>query len=142
VQPPRAEPVGPVDPDERIEVSLTLVPRRPLSELEVRLDRPMSREEFAASYGADPIAISRVENFARSNHLEVLETSLPRRTVRLAGRAVDMACAFGVNLVRQRLEDGNEFRAPDGDITIPEELKGAVEGVFGLDTRPVARPRE
>jgi kumamolisin len=141
VQPPPAESLGPVDPDERIEVSLTLAPRRPLNELEARLDRPMTREEFAASYGADPSAISTVESFARSHGLEVVESSAARRTVRIGGRAEDMEHVFGVRLTRQRLEDGTEFRAPDREAQIPAELQGIVEGVFGLDTRPIARRR-
>ena len=50
---------APVDPNERIEISVMLKPRRPLEELEARLNQPgaavLSREEFAASYGADPV---------------------------------------------------------------------------------------
>jgi kumamolisin len=121
---------------------LTLAPRRPLSELETRLGQPMSREEYAAAYGADPTAMSTVEAFARSHGLDVIEASAPRRTIRLGGRADEVAAAFGVTLVRQRLADGTEFRAPDGEVKMPPELSGIVEGVFGLDTRPVARRRE
>lgn len=132
--------LGPVDPDEAVELSLTLRPRRPLSEaLESR--RPLTREEFAASYGADPSDIERVDQFAHEHGLEVLEASQPRRTVRVAGRAADIAPLFGVSLVRQRLPDGSECRVPDGDVRVPDELSGAVQGVFGFDTRPIARPR-
>ena len=134
--------LGPVNPDERVEVSLTLKPRRPLSELESRLDHPMSREEFAANYGADPNDITRVESFAHDHSLDVVEASQPRRTVRLAGRAADMSAAFGVSLQRMRLDDGTEARAPDQEVQVPGALSGSVEGVFGLDTRPIARPRE
>ena len=141
VQPPPADPIRPADPDERVEVSLTLAPRRPLSELEARLDQPMSREEFAANYGADPAAIATVETFAHAHGLEVLEASAPRRTVRLGGRGEDIGRVFGVTLMRQRLEDGTEFRAPDREVQLPPDLSGIVEGVFGLDTRPVARRR-
>jgi kumamolisin len=136
-----ADVLGPVDPDERVEVSVILKPRRPLAELEARLDRPMSREEFASSYGADPDDLARVEAFARSYGLEVVESSQPRRTVRLAGRAADVGAAFGVRLHRYRLEDGTEYRAPDGSVRLPSDLEPLVEGVFGLDTRPVARSR-
>lgn len=138
----QADALGPVDPNERVEVSLMVRPRRPLSELEARLDKPMTREEFAASYGADPNDLASVERFAREHGLEVLESSQPRRTVRLGGRAADVARAFGVALQRRRLPDGTEFRAPDGPVQLPSDLQGTVEGVFGLDTRPVASPRE
>ena len=137
----QADALGPVDPDERVEVSLTLRPRHPLSELEARLGQPMSREEYAAEYGASPEDIQRVEAFASSHGLEVLEASEPRRTVKLGGRAADMEAAFDVSLVRNRLSDGTEYRAPDKPVQIPSELTGVVEGVFGLDTHPVARRR-
>jgi kumamolisin len=134
--------LGPVNPDERVEVSLMLRSRRPVSDLEARLDRPMTREEFAASYGADPNDISRVEAFAQAHKLEVVEASQPRRTVRLAGRAADMSAAFAVSLQRMRLDDGTEYQSTDREVQVPSELSGAVEGIFGLDTRPIARPRE
>jgi len=133
-----ADALGPVDPDERVEVSLILRPRRPLQELETRTAQPLSREEFAAAYGADPEDLARIEQFARQHDLEVIEASQPRRTVRLAGRSADIGAAFGVALVRQRLPDGTEFRAPDRPVQLPAEISGIVEGVFGLDTRPVA----
>lgn len=132
--------VGPVDPDEPVELSLTLRPRRPLSDaLETR--QPLTREEFAATYGADPSDIERVDQFAQHHGLKVIEASQPRRTVRLEGRAADIAPLFGVSLIRQRTPDGSEFRAPDGDVQVPDELSGAVQGVFGFDTRPIAQPR-
>jgi kumamolisin len=138
----QADVLGPVDPDERVEVSMIVRPRRPLAELEARLDRPMTREEFAASYGADPADLSQVEAFARTHGLVVLESSAARRTVRVAGRAADVERAFGVRLVRQRLGDGTEFRSPDGPVNVPDELSGIVESIFGLDTRPAAREHE
>ena len=131
--------LGPVDPGERVEVSLILRPRRQLQELETRPTQPLSREEFAAAYGADPDDIARVEAFARQHGLEVIETSQPRRTVRLAGRSADISAAFGVALARQQLPDGTQFRAPGRPVQLPAEISGIVESVFGLDTRPVAR---
>src|ERR1051326_6738503 len=91
----QADALGPVDPDERVEASLTLRPRHPLSELEARLDRPMSREEFAAAYGADPDDLGRVENFARAHGLDVLEASQPRRPGRGGGGAAGTGGALG-----------------------------------------------
>jgi kumamolisin len=126
------------DPNERLEVSLILRPRHPLAELEARLGQPMSPEEFAATYGANPEDIMQVEEFARSHGLEVVEASQPRRTVRLAGKASDLATIFGVSLQRQRLDDGSFARVASGAPVLPKELSDAVEGVFGLDTRPIA----
>jgi len=40
---------------------------------------------------------------------------------------------------QQRLPDGSTFRGFEGEISVPTDLQGIVQGVFGLDTRPVAR---
>jgi kumamolisin len=131
---------APVDPNERIEVSVTVRPRRPLEELEARLNQPgvapLSREEYAASYAAEPADVAKVEAFASQQSLDVVESSAARRTVRLAGTAADISSAFGVQLV----QDG-QFRGYTGEVQIPAELQGIVESVFGLDNHPVARSR-
>ena len=139
-----ARAIGPTDPDERIELSVLLKPRRQLEELEVRLDRglpPLTREEYAARYGADPADVARVEAFARTHGLQVIESSPARRTVRLAGPAGDLAALLGTQLIEYRSDEGTRFRAPSGPIHIPDELEDVVQAVFGLDTRPVARHR-
>ena len=133
--------LGLADPDERVEVSVIVKPRRPLDELQPGAP-PMSREEFAAAYGANQGDLQRVEDYARGRGLEVVEASQPRRTVVVAGRSADVAAAFGVSLIRQQQDDGTEYRAPDREVQVPAELQGVVEGVFGLDTRPIARHRE
>jgi kumamolisin len=146
--PADAEPLGALPPGERIEVTLHVRPRQSLDALGARLNQPgtgerpvMSREEFAAQYGADPDAIARVEAFARTHGLTVLEVSAPRRSIRLAGTAADLGAAFGVDLQRYRLPDGQTFRAHAGPSHVPANLSDAVQSVFGLDTRPIARPR-
>jgi kumamolisin len=136
---------APVDPNERIEVSVMVRPRRPLDELDARLNQPgaavLSREEFAATYGADPADVAKVEAFARQHGLEVVESSPARRTVRLAGTAADISSVFGVEFFQDTASDGGTFRGYTGSVQIPPELQGIVEGVFGLDTHPIARPR-
>lgn len=139
-----ARAVGPADSSERIELSLLLRPRRPLSELQPRLAQglaPVSREEFAASYGADPADLARVDAFAREHGLEVVESSTARRTVRLAGPAGELARLFGTELVLRESEDGAIFRAAVRPAVVPLELEGIVEAVFGFDTRPQAARR-
>jgi kumamolisin len=131
---------APVDPNERIEISVMVRPRRPLEELEARLNQPgaavLSREEFAASYGADPADVAKVEAFAGQHNLDVVESSPARRTVRLAGTTTDISAVLHV----QFFQDGR-FRGYSGDVQIPPELQGIVENVFGLDSHPVARHR-
>ena len=139
-----ARALGRVDPRRRIELSLVLRPRRPLAEVEDRLGRgepPLSREEFAAAYGADPADVGRVEAFARQHGLRVVESSPARRTVRVAGRAAELAALFGVELLDVAQADGARFLAPSGQPRVPAELQDVVQAVFGLDTRPRAQPR-
>jgi kumamolisin len=139
---PPAEGRGPVDPDERIEVSVIVRPRRSLDDLDARLSRGhpyLTREEFAATYGADAQDLAKLETFAKKHGLKVIESSPARRTVRLAGRAADVATAFGVQLIQDQLKDDTTVRRPEGEIELPAELKDVVQGVFGLDTRPIAR---
>ena len=123
---------------------MVVKPRTPLEDLDARLGQgqpALSREEFAATYGADPADLAKVEAFAGQHRLKVEESSAARRTVRLSGRAADLNRAFGVQLIHSRLPDGSPFRGYTGTITVPKDIEGIVQGVFGLDDRPVARRR-
>jgi len=60
--------------------------------------------------------------------------------VMLRGTAQNFTEAFAVNLSSYQHENGKIFRGRTGTINIPSELDGIVEGVFGLDDRPQARP--
>jgi kumamolisin len=134
-----------VDPSERIEVSVIVRPKQALDDLDARLGQAqpyLTREEFAATYGADAHDLAKVETFAKEHGLEVVESSEARRTVRLAGRATGVAKAFGVELVQERLADGSTVRGYEGEISLPSELKDVIQGVFGIDTHPIARRRD
>src|SRR4051794_20631733 len=97
-------PLGEVAPDESIDVSVLLAPRVPietLESIETRLASgapPLTREQFAAMYGASPDAIERVRAFATARGLEVIASSPERRTVVLRGPAGKLSAAFGVRL--------------------------------------------
>src|SRR5215469_15097826 len=99
LSPPNATQVGPADPSARVRVSVYLRPRGSTpnttqdatppdssgAEAAPIAEQPLSRQEFAARFGADPADIARVEQFAREHHLAVVETSIPRRVVVLEG---------------------------------------------------------
>lgn len=137
--------MGPVDPGEEITVTL-LLRRRSGAQLpnlaEARDSRrgPMSREQFAQSFGADPSDVDVVRAFATDHHLDVRQVNMAGRTVVLAGTAAAMSDAFGVELRRYRHPEG-EYRGREGEISLPADLAGIVQGVFGLDNRPQVRPR-
>lgn len=144
-----ARQIGTPDPNELIRVSIRLRPRTPLDTLTstnalsatLPKDRQyLTREEFAARYGADPGDVAKVEAFAHQHNLTVVEASLPRRTVVLSGTIANFSAAFGVTLANYEHGEGS-FRGRTGPVTVPADLAGVVQGVFGLDNRRQARPR-
>jgi len=80
-----------------------------------------------------------VRAFARSHGLEVIAEAPGRRSVLLSGTARSLSHAFHVRLGRYESPSG-AYRGREGSLRLPRELVGVVEGVFGLDNRPQARP--
>ncbi len=145
---PGARAAVPVMPEERVQVSVR-VRAKPgqrdadaggaLSDQAPAERRYLSRDEYAARHGASAADIAKVKAFAKAHQLAVVEASAARRTVVLAGTAAAVGNAFGVTL-RQFEHDGGTYRGRTGPISVPGDLAGIVEGVFGLDDRPQASP--
>jgi kumamolisin len=144
--------VGKADPDERIRVSVyaRTNPRPPArlgSALEKQsLEAPgkrhyLSDEEFNAAFGADQDDLTKIADYAKSKGLTVLDTSVPQRRVLVEGRIADVNEAFGTSLAEYEHPGMGRFRGREGEIHVPAALDGVIEGVFGLDTRRVGRPR-
>jgi kumamolisin len=138
---PNSRPVGPVDPNEAVEVTLYL--RAPstsnLTDTIREQGRHLSREEYSASQGATPDDVAKVVEFARKHDLTIVETDTAGRKIALAGTAAAMSAAFATEL--QRFEHpGGTYRGRTGPLHIPNELDKIIVGVFGLDDRPQARP--
>lgn len=141
---PGARAVGPIPPDERIEVTIRLrrrtpSPAAPSSATSGDARSFLTRTELRATGGAEPGDIELVEAFAREHGLEVLEVAVAERRVSLAGSASRLGAAFGVDLLGYEL-NGISYRGRTGPVTIPARLEPVIEGVFGLDDRPQARP--
>ena len=142
-----AREIGPANPNEKVDVTLRLRSRagnQPIVSDEelnktIRQRTILSRAEFENRHGADPSSIARVEAFARDHNLTVKEKSAARRTVILTGTVAAMSKAFGVEL-KEYQHPSCKYRGRTGAIHLPEELHGVVEGVFGLDNRPQAKP--
>jgi kumamolisin len=143
-----ARAVGAPDPNEQIKITVLLRPRKAMASLasakELTATSPhkrkyMSREEFAANYGANSEDVSKIEAFAHQHDATVVEVSQPRRTVVLSGTISALSEAFGVSLANYEHPDG-AFRGRTGPIYIPADLTGVIQGVFGFDNRPQARP--
>ena len=145
---PGARSVGPAPKDERFEVTVRVRRRTPLQNKAASgiqtnqlpgKRKYLTREEYAASHGSDPADLAKVEAFAKAHGLIVVESSPARRSVFLSGTAEQFAAAFGTS-IEQYETDGGTYRGRTGPLTVPAELADVVEGVFGIDDRPVARP--
>jgi kumamolisin len=152
---PNAKILGDVDPSERIEVTVVLRPRHSgggagaprtaaAATMELGAQLPaerhyISREDFAAERGADPADIQKVEAFAQEHRLTVVEASVPKRIVRLAGTTADLTAAFQAKIKKAR-HAGRVLRMRTGGVSVPADLADAVVAVLGFDNRRVARP--
>ena len=131
-----ARSVGPVPPDESVQVTVLLRPRA----IPAGAPSPVMPGRYEELYGARPEDVAAVEAFAARQGLVVSDQSLARRTVTLTGPAAALGRAFRVELSQGVTGDGLAYRARAGAISVPLPLARVVEGVFGLDDRPQASP--
>jgi len=143
---PGAADAGDADPRERLEVTVLLRHANPAAwaaqSAALQSKTPpasISREQYAASFGADPGDIAAVKTFAEGHGLVVVASDAARRTVMLSGTVAQFNDAFGVRL-RRFEHPGGAYRGRTGAIQLPEALAPAVEAVLGLDNRPQAKP--
>jgi kumamolisin len=128
---------GKLNEQELISVTAILARKAPLAE--AALLKPLERETYFATYGADPAQVALVEQFAFHNGLTVVESSLAKRRVILNGTVKAMKAAFNVQLHCYKNDaTGQTFRGRSGHISIASELEGVVVGILGLDNRAVA----
>jgi len=145
---PGAQDVGPADPNQQIEVTVFLrrgsKPADFPSDAQIGAGVPrerkyLSREEFAGLHGAAASDVEEIRGFAAQHGLNVVSEDRARRTVKLSGTVQGFNAAFGVDLRRYEHTSGT-YRCRTGSITIPADLESIIEGVFGLDNRPQAKP--
>jgi len=144
---PGGQDVGPIDPNQQIEVSVLLRRGSKPSEFptaaRMGADLPtkrkyLSREEFARLHGATAADLQKVRAFAAEYGLRVVSEDAASRTVKLSGTAQAFNQAFGASLRRYEHSSGT-YRCRTGSLTIPTDLESVIEGVFGLDNRPQAK---
>ncbi len=143
-----AKSVGAAPKDERFEVTVRVRRRTALAKLAVNgfhADRHLSkriyltREQYAKDHGANRSDLTKVAAFAKKHSLVVVESSAARRSVFLSGTAAEFAEAFGTSITHYE-HAGGTYRGRMGPLTVPAELAEIVEGVFGIDDRPIAKP--
>jgi kumamolisin len=141
---PGARAIGAADPNERFEVTV-IVRRPPSSALEYMLaaqsgsGKILTRDEFIKAHGADSADLDAVADFASQHHLAVIERNAARRAITLSGTVASFNRAFNVDLQNYEHPEGT-YRGRTGPLHLPDSLKDRVEGVFGLDNRPQAKP--
>jgi kumamolisin len=138
-----AKPVGKADNRERIEVTIRVKRRSLPAAAKPRVasfaKKPLTRAQFRELMGADPADILAVEKFAHDHGLDVVQSSVTQRSVRVAGTVAAMAAAFSVSL-KSHQAGRTRYRVRSGAVYLPQELCKIVEAVLGLDNRPLARP--
>ncbi len=103
--------------------------------------RYLTQDEFNNSFGADPADLSKVANWAGQNKLKVIDSNPAKRRVLVEGTIADIQRAFGTELNEYEHPTEGRFRGREGELQVPADLYGIIEGVFGLDTRKVGHPR-
>ena len=132
----------PVSSSEPVRISV-LVRRRqppPVSALPSAERSPhFTRAEFARLYGADPADLDRVATTLEGYGLRVVERHAGRRTIVVEGTSAQASAAFNVSLAHYTAGD-DVYRGHEGPVHVPVDIANLVDGVFGLDAHPVARP--
>ena len=141
---PGARSVGPIDDNERLEVTVKLRPKRPLEDLSSmdafsdalpRNRTYMTRDELNAIHSADPKDIAKIKTFARAHKLVVVEANAEERRVVLSGTAAAFSAAFDTKIEHYETPDGT-YRGRIGALSVTSSIADIVEGVFGIDNRP------
>jgi kumamolisin len=131
-----------IDHESTIEVTIILRRRAAMSS-EDALGTPLTSEELAAQFGADPADAALVGTTLTSLGLRVLSTDLASRRVRVSGTVAGVSRVFGTSISAATPEGdaATTHRIRTGGLSIPEQLDGIVTAVLGIDNRPQARPQ-
>src|SRR5579859_281902 len=135
---PNATKIGEIDSSQRIEVTLGLAgPKLPGADEYV--GERLTPAELAQKFSTNREDADKVENSLKKYGLKVEDVSLPSRSMRVSGSVKAMEAAFKPGMVLMHSAVQGDYRGRQGTIMIPNELKGIVTGVFGLDQRRMAR---
>jgi kumamolisin len=149
---PGAKLIKDSDPSKKIKVSLYLRTNpNPPADLTGKVEdqslllpgkrKYLSDDEFKNLYGASAQDMDKVKAWVATKNLSVVSQNAEQRKIEVEGTIGDISNAFGVELKDYSDPELGHFRGRSGKVCIPEDLYGIVEGVFGLDTRPIGKPR-
>jgi kumamolisin len=99
----------------------------------------LTREEYEATHGASEQDMDTVAAYARQFGLVVVDRSAGRRSVFLSGTAAQFSAAFSTSIEQAEHAAGISRRCT-APLHVPADLAGVIEGVFGIDDLPIAKP--
>jgi kumamolisin len=134
---------GKINPEERIEITLLVRSRADIAQTPAFREmlaaapaerKPMTREQWRDTYGADPADLALIEEFAHQHEIDVVRSSIAERRVVLSGTIAQLTKAFPVKL-QKAVFKGKTLRVRTGAVGVPAELAKIVEDVKGFDNR-------
>lgn len=141
-----ARSIGPIDPEESVEVSIYLKDPapEPLEEHLAKAKNPqdvprLSREDYIERHSASEGDIESFKAFAREHGLSIVDVDRPSRKIVMRGTAYAMSHAFRTELQEYEYQ-GKLIRARTGPVHLPASLAEKTESILGLDTRRQAVP--
>jgi kumamolisin len=141
-----------IDHGSTIDVTIILRRRASMSS-EDALGAPLTSEQIAARFGADPADAALVGVTLTALGLRVLSTDLASRRVRISGTIANISRVFGTTLSSATTQSATPqagttgsdsaatHRVRSGGLSIPAQLDGIITAVLGIDDRPQARPQ-
>ncbi len=141
---PGAKRLGPVDPDEEIEVTvwlrpckggeIDLVQAQAIGQILPRRRAYTARDALRRKTAAGPADIELLRAYLEHHHVAVVQTAW--RCVVARGTAGTLSRALGTDLEKWEEVGGLPFRWRGGSLHVPREIAETVCGVFGLDDWP------
>jgi kumamolisin len=128
------------NPGMKLDVVVKIRRKRKLPELSGPPPRAMKRKTLARNYGAAAKDIARIKKAFKKGGLRSGSADRAARTVRLRGTVAQLEATFQTRLFEYAHPDG-DYRGRVGALHVPSGVRNIVEGVFGLDSRRVARRR-
>ena len=100
----------------------------------------LTDKEFEEKFGASQESLEQVKKFAQAYDLKVTQSDLRTGRVVLTGTVNNVEEAFKTK-ISDYAKDGNNFHDRAGALFVPKTVAKNIEGVFGIDQRPQAKPR-
>lgn len=145
--PPPGNPDGLTDKSTELNITVQLKSKATDQEMEqtlkdIALGRrpPLTENEYTDKFGARKEALDELTQFANAYGLKVSETDMRSGRVVLSGSAEAFSEAFKTKIYEYSV-NGEKIRARDGALFVPKSVARNIEGIFGIDNRPQATPR-